>query len=101
MAVEHEASEEVIEKLRQKVLAASTSLPAKYRALFALRNLKGPSAEAALISGGSLDDPVAFSSITSAGSHGSEQLHQFPFADQDLKTAEIDIMCSIWQSLAG
>ncbi|KAK9908081.1 hypothetical protein WJX75_002559 [Coccomyxa subellipsoidea] len=49
MPVEHEAPEEVIQALRQKVLDASTSLPAKYRALFALRNLKGPSAEAALI----------------------------------------------------
>jgi hypothetical protein len=54
MPVEHEAPEEVIQALRQKVLDASTSLPAKYRALFALRNLKGPSAEAALICGRSL-----------------------------------------------
>lgn len=51
MAVEHEAPEEVIQALRQKVLDARTSLPAKYRALFALRNLKGPSAEAAIIDG--------------------------------------------------
>lgn len=54
MAVEHEAPDEVIQALRQKVLDARTSLPAKYRALFALRNLKGSSAEAALIDGTSL-----------------------------------------------
>ncbi len=51
MAVEHEAPGEVIQALRQKVLDARTSLPAKYRALFALRNLKGSSAEAAIIDG--------------------------------------------------
>lgn len=52
MAVDHEAAESVIEVLRQRVTDKKTPLPAKYRALFALRNLKGPAAEQAIISGG-------------------------------------------------
>jgi hypothetical protein len=51
MAFEHPARDLVIEKLKEKILARNTCLPAKYRALFGLRNLKGPEAEQAIICG--------------------------------------------------
>ena len=51
MAVGHEAPDEVIDGFRQRVLDPKTPLPAKYRALFALRNLKGAKAEASMLSG--------------------------------------------------
>ena len=51
MAVGHEAPDEIIDGFRRRVLDPKTPLPAKYRALFALRNLKGAKAEAAMVSG--------------------------------------------------
>ena len=51
MAVGHEAPDEVLDGFRRRVLDPKTPLPAKYRALFALRNLKGAKAEASMVSG--------------------------------------------------
>ena len=51
MAVGHDAPNEVIDGLRQRLLDGRSSLPVKYRALFALRNVSGRDAESAIVAG--------------------------------------------------
>ena len=47
----HEAIQNVVQTLRSKLIDPSTPIAAKWRALFALRNIAGSSAEDAMIDG--------------------------------------------------
>ena len=47
----HEAIPDVVQTLRSKLIDPSTPIAAKWRALFALRNIAGSSAEDAMIDG--------------------------------------------------
>jgi hypothetical protein len=47
----HEASPDVVQTLRHKILDCSTPIAAKWRALFALRNIDGANAETAMSDG--------------------------------------------------
>lgn len=47
----HDANPHVVDTLRRKILDCSTPIAAKWRALFALRNITGSSAETAMLEG--------------------------------------------------
>lgn len=47
----HDANPHVVDTLRRKLLDCSTPIAAKWRALFALRNITGTSAETAMSDG--------------------------------------------------
>lgn len=55
MATLVSASPEVIQDLRQKLIAADTPLAAKYRALYSLRGVEGLEAHLGLVDGECLD----------------------------------------------
>jgi hypothetical protein len=52
MATLVDAAPELVAALRAKVLSDSIDLPAKYRAMYSLRNVRGDAANGALLAGG-------------------------------------------------
>lgn len=78
-----EVPAEKINKLRNKLEDAATTLPEKYRVLFSLRNVAGPDAHAALAQGGAR--------VCARGSHALGTLNMFACAAhfRDAETASL------------